>query len=151
MATHGPAARGERSRPATIYTVAERAGVSHQTVSRYLRGETLRPDNRERVEQAMNALDYQVNEMAQALATKKSHRIGAFVFDLDDWAPQRILAGNPLARPSLHPADSNRAHPLPQRRQGRVTGLPTRGGGSGRSRSLSSEKRGCRQRLAQAS
>jgi DNA-binding LacI/PurR family transcriptional regulator len=93
MATHGPAARGERSRPATIYTVAERAGVSHQTVSRYLRGETLRPDNRERVEQAMNALDYQVNEMAQALATKKSHRIGAFVFDLDDWAPQRILAG----------------------------------------------------------
>ena len=56
MATHGPAARGERSRPATIYTVAERAGVSHQTVSRYLRGETLRPDNRERVEQAMEVV-----------------------------------------------------------------------------------------------
>lgn len=94
MPTHAaPVAGGGRRQPATIYTVAERAGVSHQTVSRYLKGESLRPGNRERVEQAMIALDFQVNEVAQALATKKSHRIGAFVFDLDDWAPQRILAG----------------------------------------------------------
>lgn len=78
---------------ATIYTVAERAGVSHQTVSRYLKGESLRPRNRERVEQAMKALNYRVNAEARALATKKSHRIGAFVFDIDDWAPQRVLAG----------------------------------------------------------
>ena len=78
---------------ATIYTVAERAGVSHQTVSRYLKGESLRPGNRERVEQAMGALNYQVNDVARALATKKSRRIGAFVFDIDDWAPQRVLAG----------------------------------------------------------
>lgn len=79
--------------PATIYTVAERAGVSHQTVSRYLKGESLRPRNRERVAQAMEALNYQVNAEARALATKKSRRIGAFVFDIDDWAPQRVLAG----------------------------------------------------------
>ncbi|WP_454227685.1 LacI family DNA-binding transcriptional regulator [Propioniciclava flava] len=84
---------GPPGRPATIYTVAEAAGVSHQTVSRYLKGDSLRPGNRERVEQAVKALDYQVNDVAQALSTKKSHRIGAFVFDIDDWAPQRILAG----------------------------------------------------------
>lgn len=93
MATRAfPAERGGIDQPATIYTVAERAGVSHQTVSRYLKGESLRPGNRDRVERAMRALDYQVNEAAQALANKKSHRIGAFVFDLDDWAPQRVLA-----------------------------------------------------------
>lgn len=79
--------------PASIYTVAERAGVSHQTVSRYLKGESLRPRNRERVEQALSALNYQVNAEARALATKKARRIGAFVFDIDDWAPQRIVAG----------------------------------------------------------
>lgn len=79
--------------PATIYTVAERAGVSHQTVSRYIKGEQLRPKNRLRVEQAMEALDYQVNDVARALATSKARRIGAFVFDVDDWAPQRVLAG----------------------------------------------------------
>ena len=84
---------GPPGRPATIYTVAEAAGVSHQTVSRYLKGDSLRPGNRERVEQAVKALDYQVNDVAQALSTKKSHRIGAFMFDIDDWAPQRILAG----------------------------------------------------------
>ncbi|MBK8459511.1 MAG: substrate-binding domain-containing protein [Micropruina sp.] len=83
----------DRDHAATIYTVAERAGVSHQTVSRYLKGESLRPRNRERVEQALDALDYRVNDDARALATKKSRRIGAFVFDLDDWAPQRVLAG----------------------------------------------------------
>ena len=94
MAT--PVARVDRDdwgQRATIYTVAERAGVSHQTVSRYLKGESLRPRNRERVEQALSALNYQVNAEARALATKKSRRIGAFVFDLDDWAPQRVLAG----------------------------------------------------------
>ena len=38
-------------------------------------------------------LDYQVNDIARTLATKKPGRIGAFVFDVDDWAPQRVLAG----------------------------------------------------------
>lgn len=85
--------RPRAGRAATIYTVAERAGVSHQTVSRYLKGETLRPLNRERVERAMAELDYQVNDVARALATRTSKRIGAFIFEVDDWAPQRVLSG----------------------------------------------------------
>lgn len=86
-------AAGDEPRNATIYTVAERAGVSHQTVSRYLKGESLRPKNRDAVVAALADLDYQVNDIARALATKKAGRIGAFVFDVDDWAPQRVLAG----------------------------------------------------------
>lgn len=78
---------------ATIYTVAEQAGVSRQTVARFLRGERLRPGNQERVEQALEQLDYRVNDTARELATRNLRRIGALVFDVDDWAPQRVLAG----------------------------------------------------------
>lgn len=80
-------------KPATIYTVAERAGVSHQTVSRYIKGESLRPANAARVEKAMAEFAYRVNDVARALATNTSKRIGAFIFDADDWAPARVLSG----------------------------------------------------------
>ncbi|MFZ1410359.1 MAG: LacI family DNA-binding transcriptional regulator [Micropruina sp.] len=79
---------------ATIYDVARLAGVSHQTVSRLLKGEnTLSPRTRRRVEKALAELDYRPNEAARTLATRRSQRIGAFISDLHDWAPQRILAG----------------------------------------------------------
>lgn len=67
--------------------------MSHQTVSRYLKGQSLRPDNQKKVEQALAELDYQVNDLAQALATSSPRLIGALMFDLDDWAPQRLLRG----------------------------------------------------------
>lgn len=93
----------EADGPATIYTVAERAGVSHQTVARFLRGEKLRQGNHERVKQALRELDYRVNDTARELATRKPSRIGALVFDVDDWAPQRVLAGaNAAARQAQH-------------------------------------------------
>lgn len=105
----GPAARGKS---ATIYTVAQRAGVSHQTVSRYLRGESLRPHNRERVERALASLEYQVNDAARDLATNHIRRIGALVFDVDDWAPQRVLAGaGAAAREAGHVLDIVRVDP----------------------------------------
>lgn len=89
-----PARHPARSGKApTIYTVAAHAGVSHQTVSRFLKGESLRPANRERVEQAMKVLDFRVNDTARALATNRAQRIGAFIFEVDDWAPQRVLSG----------------------------------------------------------
>lgn len=89
------APRGKRAGRAapTIYTVAERAGVSHQTVSRYLRGETLRPANREAVERALDDLDFQVNDVAQALASRRARQLGAIMPGVDDWAPQRLLGG----------------------------------------------------------
>lgn len=78
----------------TIYDVARAAGVSHQTVSRLLKGEdALRPATRQRVEKALVALDYRPNEAARVLATNRSHRIGAFVSHLTEWAPQHIVDG----------------------------------------------------------
>lgn len=104
------ARQGHRRQGATIWTVAERAGVSHQTVARYLRGEKLRPENQERVRQAIDELGYRFNDTASELATQQPRRIGALVFDVDDWAPQRVLAGaGEAARASGHILETIRA------------------------------------------
>lgn len=92
--------------------MAERAGVSHQTVSRYLRGETLRPANREKVEGALAALDFQVNDAARALATGFSRMVGALMPAVDDWAPQRLLGGaSEAAREAGYLLDMVRLNP----------------------------------------
>jgi len=81
-------------RPATIYDVAKLAGVSHQTVSRLLRGaDNIGPKRRQRIEDALRELSYTPNEAARTLATRKPRKIGAVITDLQDWAPQQILRG----------------------------------------------------------
>jgi len=82
-----------RDRRATIYDVADLAGVSHQTVSRFLRGERVREHTRISVEKALDALDYHPNQLAKALATNKSYRIAAFVQTGAQWALLEIMDG----------------------------------------------------------
>ncbi|MCU1528084.1 MAG: LacI family transcriptional regulator [Frondihabitans sp.] len=87
------ASEGER-RPATIYDVARKAGVSHETVSRVLRDNpAVKPKNRERVEAALLALHYRPNATAKALATRRSRRIGAMVYDLREAGPGQFVEG----------------------------------------------------------
>ena len=63
----------EKGKAPTIYDVARRAGVSHQTVSRFLRGyEGIRPATRERVTCALQELGYRTNMMARNLRQGKS-------------------------------------------------------------------------------
>lgn len=88
----------EASRPAskqaTIYDVARAAGVSHQTVSRYLKGDpTVRPAMRERVQRALLELDYRPNWTARALATSRSHRIAALTHEISQIGPSWIAQG----------------------------------------------------------
>lgn len=78
----------------TIYDVARQAGVSHQTVSRYLRGfEGIRPETRVRVEAALAELDYRPNSAARLLRTQRSNRIGVLADRVDETGPARIMAG----------------------------------------------------------
>jgi LacI family transcriptional regulator len=78
----------------TLYDVAKAAGVSHQTVSRFVKGQTnIRPELRERVERAVNELGYQPNLSARALATSRSHRIGALVYEIVEVGPNKIMQG----------------------------------------------------------
>ena len=83
-----------RTRAATIYDVARRAGVSHQTVSRLLAGfEGIRPETRAKVEKALRELDYRPNFAARSLNMGRSQRIGALTHEIDKIGPSRIIQG----------------------------------------------------------
>ena len=69
--------------------VARLAGVSHQTVSRVLNNEdTVRPQTRAKVEEAIRELRYRPSSVARALATRKTHTLGL------------VSTGNPLYGPA---------------------------------------------------
>jgi LacI family transcriptional regulator len=90
----GAGASTAPARAATIYDVAAAAGVSHQTVSRYLMGfEGIRPATRERVEIALAQLDYQPNLAARSLKSGRPHRIGALVHDESQTGPSLTAQG----------------------------------------------------------
>lgn len=81
-------------RAATIYDVARRAGVSHQTVSRYLTGfDGIRPETRARVEAALAELEYRPNAAARHLRRQRINRIGVLADRVDQTGPARIIAG----------------------------------------------------------
>ena len=66
---------------ATIFDVAELAGVSIKTVSRVVNQEpNVRDSTRERVEKAVEELNYRPDQSARNLASKRSHLI-ALVYD----------------------------------------------------------------------
>ncbi|GAB2884237.1 LacI family DNA-binding transcriptional regulator [Nocardioides pacificus] len=71
--------------------VARLAGVSHQTVSRVVNGQSnLRPATRERVEQAIRQLGYRPNTLARALVTRRSGTIGVIGTKSGFWGPASV-------------------------------------------------------------
>ena len=69
--------------------VARLDGLSNQTVSRVLNNEnTVRPQTRARVEDAIRKLRYRPSSVARALATRKTHTLGL------------VSTGNPLYGPT---------------------------------------------------
>lgn len=84
----------KRPKAATIYDVAKVAGVSHQTVSRFLKGfEGIRPETREKVVRALDELGYRPNLTARSLKSGQSHRIGALTHEISQVGPARIVEG----------------------------------------------------------
>ncbi|MEV7088752.1 LacI family DNA-binding transcriptional regulator [Streptomyces sp. NPDC093085] len=72
---NGP--NGPTDRPVTLAQVAQRAGVSPQTVSNALNSpELLAPLTLERVRRAISDLDYRPHQAARALRTRSSRLIG---------------------------------------------------------------------------
>ena len=71
-----------------VRQVAERAGVSTQTVSRVINDHPhIRPETRERVLAAMAELDYRVNNAARALGTRTTRTIGVIASDAALYGP----------------------------------------------------------------
>lgn len=79
-------------RKANIYDVAQRAQVSHQTVSRVLNSHpSVKPATRERVETAIAELHYRPNQAARRLVTSRSQMIGILIAGTELYGPWAIL------------------------------------------------------------
>lgn len=85
---------GDGKKRATIWEVARVAGVSHQTVSRYLRNEGgLRPTTRAKIDKAVAELDYKPNLIARSMRTRRSNRIAIVLPELTTFVPIPVLRG----------------------------------------------------------
>lgn len=85
---------GNGRKRATIWEVARAAGVSHQTVSRYLKNEGgLRPATREKIDKAVAELDYRPNLIARSMRTRRTNRIAIVLPELTSFVPIPVLKG----------------------------------------------------------
>ena len=84
----------------TMFDVARRAGVSHQTVSRVLNGLTgVAASTKVRVEQAIAELNYTPSPAARAMAKRRSGSIGLILAGRPDYGPSGAALGfNEAAR-----------------------------------------------------
>lgn len=79
-------------RAPNIRTVARRAGVSHQTVSRVINGHpNITEGTRARVLAAMDALDYRPSRIARALSNGRSGTVGVISTDKGRYGPPKTL------------------------------------------------------------
>lgn len=84
----------EPQKSATIYDVARAAGVSHQTVSRVLRGVGgIRPETRQKVEEALAELRYRPSVVARELASSRPSRIGVVGYETFESSTSKVLKG----------------------------------------------------------
>lgn len=78
---------------ATIYEVAARAGVSHQTVSRYLRNNGgLKPATMTKVQAAIEELNYRPNLIARSMRTRRTGRIAILLPAATTGLPLRLMS-----------------------------------------------------------
>ena len=68
---------------ATIKDVAQLAGVSVSTVSKYINGGTVRKENIEPIRSAIARLEYRVDPIARSLKTRRTRSVGILLPSLD--------------------------------------------------------------------
>src|SRR5436190_1596241 len=79
---------------ATIYDVAKRARVSTYTVSSVLnRTAYVSPELTTRVQEAVRALDYTINEIARGLQTRKTKTVGMLIPDIANPFYAKVVRG----------------------------------------------------------
>lgn len=67
----------------TIRDIKDRTGLSLATISKFLNGGNVLPENRIKIEAAIKELNYEVNEIARGLVTNKTRTIGVSVYSID--------------------------------------------------------------------
>jgi LacI family transcriptional regulator len=66
----------------TIKDVARHSGLAYATISKYLNGGNVLPENRRKIEAAIRELNFTVNEFARGLKTNRSNTVGIVVPDI---------------------------------------------------------------------
>lgn len=69
--------------PATIRDIKAKTGLSVATISKYLNGGNVLPENRIKLEAAVKELKYEVNEIARGLVTNKTKTVGVLVYSIE--------------------------------------------------------------------
>lgn len=77
---------------ATIRDIKKMTGLSLATVSKYLNGGNVLPENRAAIEHAIEVLHYEVNEVARGLATNRTKTIGVLIQRLDNLFSSTIIS-----------------------------------------------------------
>ncbi|MMZ46156.1 Catabolite control protein A [compost metagenome] len=77
----------------TIADIAQMAGVSKSTVSRFLNGGSVSVDTKRKIEKVVKATGYVPNAFAQSLKAKRTNIIGTVVPRLDSFATSHTLMG----------------------------------------------------------
>lgn len=77
--------------PATIRDIKEQTGLSLATISKYLNGGNVLPENRVKIEAAIKDLHYEVNEIARGLVTNKTKTVGISVYSVESPFSGQIL------------------------------------------------------------
>lgn len=89
--------RADARRRPTLIEVAQLAGVSHQTVSRFFRDhDSLKPATRDRVAAAVAQLGYRPDPVARSMRTRQTDRL-AIVVPALSFTPARMLGGASVA------------------------------------------------------
>ncbi|MCR5733413.1 MAG: LacI family transcriptional regulator, partial [Lachnospiraceae bacterium] len=69
--------------PATIVDIKEKTGLSLATISKYLNGGNVLPENKTKIEAAIKELHYEVNELARGLVTNRTSTVGILVYSIE--------------------------------------------------------------------
>ncbi|MCR5735772.1 MAG: LacI family transcriptional regulator [Lachnospiraceae bacterium] len=69
--------------PATIVDIKEKTGLSLATISKYLNGGNVLPENKLKIEAAIKELHYEVNELARGLVTNRTRTVGILVYSIE--------------------------------------------------------------------
>ena len=85
---------------ATIRDIKEQTGLSLATISKYLNGGNVLPENRIRIEAAIKELHYEVNEITRGLVTNRTRTVGVVVYSVESLFSGTLLhhIGNALRK-----------------------------------------------------
>lgn len=68
---------------ATIRDIKDKTGLSLATISKYLNGGNVLPENKVKIEAAIKSLHYEVNEIARSMITNKTRTVGVLMHNVE--------------------------------------------------------------------